>query len=301
MILYQDITTRQYVPADFKLVSDFLIANYQPGVQDGNWLQPAWEYMHTHPSLDKSSLERIRLWEHAENIVGVVHYESSLGEAFFQVRPSFTQLIPVMLEYAEDHLCGEAENKGRYLRVYVNDFDQEFEELLESRGYEIDEPYNRPLSQFTIPEQFPKIILPAGYLIKSLAEDNDLRKIHRVLWRGFNHEGEPPEVGIAERKMMQSGPNFRKELTIVVEGPSGDFVSFCGMWFEPVNKIAYVEPVATDPDFRLMGLATAAMREGMRRCSHLGADVVYVGSDQDFYRANGFTKLFDSRCWYKHF
>ena len=259
MNLYQDITTRQYVPTDFMLVSDFLIANYQPLNQNGNWLQPAWEYMHTHPSLDKSLLKRIRIWEHVGDIVGVVHYESSLGEAFFQVRPGFTQLIPVMLEYAEDHLCAEAENRGRYLRVYVNDFDQDFEALVESRGYEIDESYNRPVSQFTIPKQFPEIILPSGFIIKSLAEDNDLRKIHRVLWRGFNHVGDPPKAGIIERKLMQSGPNFRKELTIVVEGPSSDFVSFCGMWYEPVNMIAYVEPVATDPDFRRMGLATAAM------------------------------------------
>ena len=57
------ITLRQYEPADFKLVSDFLIANYQPDNQDGNWLQPAWAYMHTHPSLDEPALDRIGIWE----------------------------------------------------------------------------------------------------------------------------------------------------------------------------------------------------------------------------------------------
>jgi hypothetical protein len=46
-------------PDDYKLVDDFLIEHYQPENRDGNWLEPAWEYMHSHPYLDKSSLEKI--------------------------------------------------------------------------------------------------------------------------------------------------------------------------------------------------------------------------------------------------
>jgi predicted N-acetyltransferase YhbS len=100
---------------------------------------------------------------------------------------------------------------------------------------------------------------------------------------------------------MQSGPNFRKDLTIVAEAPTGDFVSFCGLWYVGRNKLAYVEPMATDPDYRRMGLGKAAMMEGIRRCGGEGATVAYVGSDQEFYLAAGFRKLFDSRCWLKHF
>jgi GNAT superfamily N-acetyltransferase len=301
MFTLMGITLRQYDPSDFKLVSDFLIANFQPGNQDGNWLQPAWEYMHTHPGLDESSLYRIGLWELAGDLVSVAHYEGSLGEAFFQVHPGFIYLKPVMLEYAESHLYGKTESGSRYVRVYVNDFDQEFETLVKSQGYQIDEQYPRPMSSFTIPQPFPKIDLPEGYRIKSLAEDNNLKKIHRVLWRGFNHQGEPPQEGIEDRVKMQSGPNFRLDLTIVVENPSRDFVSFCGTWYEPVNKIAYVEPVATDPNFRRMGLGKAAVWEGIRRCGNLGATVAYVGSDLEIYQVIGFRKRFDSRCWIKHF
>ena len=98
------------------------------GNQDGNWLQPAWEYMHTHPSLDEASLDRIGIWESAGDIVGVAH-----------------------------------------------------------------------------------------------------------------------------------------------------------------------------PDFRRMGLGKAAVWEGIRRCALLGATVAYVGSDQAFYKAIGFTKRFDSNSWIRHF
>jgi predicted N-acetyltransferase YhbS len=294
------INHRQYrSPDDFKLVGDFLVANFQPGNKDGNWLQPTWEYMHSHPYLDELSLDKIRIWEDSGEIVAVVHYESRLGEIFFEVHPRFTHLKPTMLDYAEEQLYGEIETGGRYVRAFVNDFDLELEALVKSRGYEIAEQYTRPVSQLVIPQPFPRIDLPEGFHIKSLADDNNLIKIHRILWRGFGHAGEPPPEGIEGRKKMQSTPNFRKDLTIVVKAPTGEFASFCGMWYESVNEIAYVEPVATDPDFRRMGLGRAAVLEGIRRCGALGATVAFVGSDQDFYKAIGFRKVFDSNCWIK--
>ncbi len=134
-----------------------------------------------------------------------------------------------------------------------------------------------------------------------MADDNDLPKVHRALWRGFNHPGEPPADGIEWRVKMQSGPHFRKDLTIVTEAPNGDFASFAGLWFEPVNGFGYVEPVATDPDYRRMGLGTAAVLEGIRRCGELGATVAYVGTDKPFYLAMGFQKLYTSNCWYRTF
>lgn len=100
---------------------------------------------------------------------------------------------------------------------------------------------------------------------------------------------------------MQSGPNFRLDLTIVMVAPTGEYVSFCGMWYEPQNHFAYVEPVATDPDYRRMGLGKAAVLEGVRRCVELGATVAYVGSGQEFYRAIGFRKNHVQECWRKEY
>ncbi len=295
------ITLRQYKPADFHLVSDFLIAHYQPGNRDGNWLQPAWEYMHSHPNLNESYLNRIGLWEDAGELVGVAHYRDTLGEAFFQVHPRYTHLRPVMLDYAETHLYGETESGEVALQVESKDFDTEFETLVASRGYQRTERYAGPMAAMAIPEQIPEVALPEGFRVKSLAEENDLKKIHRVMWRGFDHEGEPPEEGIAWRAKMQSGPNFRKDLTIVVEAPSGDFVSFCGLWYVPANGYLYVEPMATDPDYRRMGLGRAALWEGIRRCAVEGATVAYVGSGQAFYRSIGFRKIYGCRWWIKRF
>jgi hypothetical protein len=73
---------------DYTRVSAFLIAHHQPGNRDGNWLEPAWEYMHFHPALDSAALGKIGVWEADGEIVGVAHCEWSLGEGFFQLKPN---------------------------------------------------------------------------------------------------------------------------------------------------------------------------------------------------------------------
>ena len=116
-------------PDDYKQVSDFLIRNHQPGNLDGNWLEPAWEYMHGHPQLDSDSLGKIGIWEAAGKIVAVANYESCLGEAFFQFDPDYVHLRAEMLDYAEANLAGKSGADGRCLRAYINDFDGEFQAL----------------------------------------------------------------------------------------------------------------------------------------------------------------------------
>jgi predicted N-acetyltransferase YhbS len=286
---------------DFPAISNFLYSLYQPDNRDGNWFQPIWEYAYTHPMFDQKSIYRIGIWEDAGTIVGVALYESILGETFFQAHRDYENLKPEMLVYAEHYLTGTNKQGKRYLKAYVNDFDTEFESVVKSSGYEKEPSSHRPISQFVVPDPFPPIHLPDGFRLKSLFDDNNLVKIDRVLWRGFNHPGEPPADSIEGRNKMQSGPNFRKGLAIVVEAPSGDFVSFAGLWFEPINGFGYVEPVATDPDYRRMGLGTAAVLEGIRRCGELGADVAYVGTDKPFYLAMGFKKLHTLNCWIKYF
>jgi len=99
---------------------------------------------------------------------------------------------------------------------------------------------------------------------------------------------------------MQSAPNYKRNLNIVVVAPDGNYVSYCGMWYDEINKIGYVEPVATDPDYRKMGLGKAAVLEGVRRCKELGANKVYVVSNQQFYLNIGFEIIYKIEAWLKY-
>jgi predicted N-acetyltransferase YhbS len=99
---------------------------------------------------------------------------------------------------------------------------------------------------------------------------------------------------------MFDTPKARRDLKIAVKAPNGDFVAFCGMFFEANNQFAYVEPVATDPDYRRLGLGKAVVLEGIRRCADLGAKEAFVGSDQLFYQTIGFQKVYNTECWVKY-
>ena len=286
---------------EFAAISDFLYTLYKPDNRDGNWFQPIWEYAYTHPYFDDGAVDHIGIWEDDGVIVALALYESVLGEAFFAVCPGYEHVKPELLDHAERRLTGIDDSGACFLKAYVNDFDTVFEDVVRSREYTKRDDSHRPMSQFIIPDPFPSIPLPEGYRLASLAEDNDPVKVDRVLWRGFNHPGEPPDDNLEGRKKMQSGPHYRKDLNIVVVAPSGDFVAYAGLWFEPVNRFGYVEPVATDPDYRRIGLGTAAVLEGIRRCGELGAHVAYVGTAMPFYLAMGFQKLYTSNCWTRSF
>lgn len=299
------ITFRTYQsPDDYQRISKFLISNHQHGNRDGNWLEPAWEYMHGHPFFHPQHQDKIGIWEADGEIVAAAHFESLPGEAFFQFRPGFEYLRAELLDYAEGALVyPEGEDSGHRLHAFVNDFDEPFTALVKARGYTQLPNEDRPMAKFVIPDPFPQINLPAGFRLVSLAEEPAWAKVHQVIWRGFNHPGEPdisPDE-LDSRRTMFDTVTARRDLKIAVAAPDGSFVAFCGMFYQPEGKFGYVEPVATDPDYRRKGLGKAAVLEGIRRCAALGADLAYVGSDQAFYIALGFEVIHTSQCWVKRF
>jgi predicted N-acetyltransferase YhbS len=296
-----NVNVRRYEHhTDYNRVGQFLIDTYQPGDRHDNWLQPRWEYMHYHPLFNESlstAFSNTGVWQLNGGIVGVVHFEHCPGQIFFQVHPDLGHLKPEMLEYAETYLRVDAGGEKRKIEIWVKDFDNEFESIIRERGYHLVEGVKDFWSIFEIPDSFPIIKLPNGFYLQSLADENDLNKLHRVLHRGFNHPGEPPSDELAGRVRMQSAPNYRKDLNIVAVAPDGTYASYGGIWQDHVNRIAYVEPVCTDPDYRRMGLGTAVVLEGIRRCGKEGAVIAMVGSDQPFYMSMGFKKFFDINLW----
>lgn len=284
---------------DYDRVGRFLTDTYRPGKQHVNWFLSRWEYMHFHPMLDTTALPRIGIWKDDDTIVGVANFEHRLGPTYFQVHPGFSHLKPDMLAYAEKNLVGTKEDGSKYVGAYINDFDTEFEVVAEERGFrKLPEP-SECMSEFPITDPFPEISIPDGFRIISLADKDDLYLTNRLIHRGFDRPGEPPETGPEERRLMQSAPNFDKHLNIIVVAENGDYCSYAGMWYEPELRIAMVEPVCTDPDYRLRGLGTAAILEGIRRCGELGATVAFVGSEYPIYLSMGCKKLYTINFWVK--
>ncbi len=280
---------------DYEQVGRFLTSTWDITEGHVNWMQPRWEYMHFHPLINEVQLDSIGVWREANEIVAVVHPEHEMGVAYFELHPDYQYLKQDLLTHAESQIK-KAANGFKELGVYANDADADLQSLLEGRGY-ANTGRRDPISRLMADRITQTPPIPEGFSLQSLAEDNDLSKVNRCLWRGFDHGDEPLENSLWERRLMQSAPNYRKDLNLVVVAPEGNFVAYCGMWLEPVHRIAYVEPVATDPDYRRKGLGAAVVLEGVRRCVEQGASTAYVGSTMPFYLSMGFEQVYNSTLW----
>ncbi|WP_310830326.1 GNAT family N-acetyltransferase [Paenibacillus pedocola] len=280
---------------EFQRVHEFLFRLNDPEVINEGFLWGRWEWMFSLPFLDTANLHKIGIWEDAGRIVGLATYEQNVGNVWFSVDPGYVFLKEEMLLYAKDSLRKDGE-----VQVLIRDSDSDFQQIAAGLGLK---PTQEHECNAVIPieESLMKYTLPEGYRIVSLADEFDLNKYNKVLWRGFNHEGEAPEAiqDLLDRQTELSGPHVDLNLKIAVAAPDGQFVAYCGMWHLPGNDYALVEPVATDPAYRMKGLGKAAVLEGVRRCGERGAKRAYVGSSQQFYYSIGF-RPYSTETWWKH-
>ena len=289
------IKLRRYkLLGDFEKVCQFLDINFNHDYLNSYLLSPFFEYAHTHPAFKHQYTHRFGLWEDGEQIVGIVCYEMELGECFLSVHKDYEKLLTEMLEYAEEELV-EIKNNEHILRVWIIDKEVRKSKLLQENGYQ--RIYIQPVKIFTYDKKFPEIVLPDGFSIISLEDENNFEQINACLWKGFDH-GPDPDDDIDCRMLMQSGPNFKKELTTVIKAPNGDYVCYAGMWFNEANKYAYLEPLVTVPEFRKMGLATIALVESMKKTKKLGAKYCF-GDANEFYSKIGFKTICYRELWKK--
>jgi len=289
------VTFKKYNPTplfgeDYCALRKFLIK-----LDSHNYHFGRWDWMITGGWHDASGLPKIGLWEDRGNIVAAAMYDTRLGGAFLLTFAGYEYLKEQMLLYAKDALAKD----GKF-QVLVLDGDMQFQDTVVRNGFI---PTQEKECDAIYPIDIDKIhyTLPEGFAITSMAETYDLYKYGKVLWKGFNHElnGEGEFSPLDERngKAGFDRPNVNLDLKIAVVAPNGDFVSYCGMWQDGESKSVLVEPVATDPAYRKMGLGKAAVLEAVRRCGMLGAEWAFAGSSQQFYYSIGFRPYATSTWW----
>lgn len=291
---------RPYVHAtDYDAVGRLLLDAYRPGDAFDPWLHPRWEYMSFHPLIRNLDRGTFGVAEDDDGrVVGIVHNEHTPDVAYLQRRPDADRVVEPLLDWAQAHLGGWSDTFDReVLAFHVPTFDRTLIAALERRGFRCHPDHHEPSACLTGIDRLPPVAAPPGTTLRTLADGDDLAQVHRVLWRGFGHDGPPPAEGIEERRFMHSAPNFRPELTVVTVDRAGTFTAFCGVWVVAEHRLAYVEPVATDPDHRRQGHGRAVVLDALRRAGQAGAAFAWVGSDQPFYLALGFEVRFDAPLW----
>jgi GNAT superfamily N-acetyltransferase len=277
---------------DFHKVRDFLIRINSKEFVCINYLWERWEWTFCLEAIKTEDLCRIGIWEDGNKIIAVTTLEDC-GEIYPLIDTDYSRLQEDVIRYSCEYLSKD----GKAL-IMIQDDDEKMQKAAQKLGL-YPTQHKDLKSVIDICSDNLAYTLPDGFRITSLADEYNLSKYNSVLWKGFNHGDEPPEdeEQLRGRKVSLSGPHQDLNLNIAVVSPEGEFVSYCGMWYDSETDYALVEPVATVPAYRKMGLGKAAVLEGVRRCGELGAKRAYVGSSQQFYYKIGFRPVPGGTFW----
>ena len=206
---------------------------------------------------DEGSLKAIALWEdfvrvwEDENgeIVGVTCIETpeptdrEYGEIFVQRHPKHVDLLEEMIAFGEAHYVHPEKNRV-YTWVYEDDAD--LIAVLKARGFgRRDEPVMYHLV-YTFGE-LPELELPDGFQLLSMADENDIEKRREIFGRGFNHEDPKEWPSAFSYRELQKAPNYRKKHDLFIVAPDGTYAACCIVWYDAVNRIGHLEPLARIP------------------------------------------------------
>ena len=87
---------------------------------------------------------------------------------------------------------------------------------------------------------------------------------------------------------MLSAPHLNPLLHVIAKNKCGEYVAYCGLWYNEKTDYVYIEPVCTIPEYRNKGIARMVLIEALKRAYDLGAKKSYVISDSAFYKSLGF-------------
>ncbi|MDE6213449.1 MAG: GNAT family N-acetyltransferase [Lachnospiraceae bacterium] len=289
------ITTRQFsVLADCGKIYQFMLDIYERDWRNGV-PAPFFEYAFSSFAywMDITYSYKNRIWEDNGEIVAFCFYENPVTDIYFSLKPGYEELAPEMIAYADAHmpikdekihlvlfggqeaLINAAKQAGYYQKSESWDMQFDFEDVLD----------------YPLPEGF--------HFVDS--DEYDIEKVSKCCWKGFDHE---QNEGAWEHQYEQSdyllsvAPHATPKLAVIIADEKEEYACYAGMWWTPQNKLAYMEPLCTIPEYRRRGLGAAALSELYRRMKALGATHMTGGSN-DFYRAIGYKPAVKWTWWEK--
>ena len=274
---------------DFSKVYDFMIKTYTIDWRNGK-PATAFEYSQLLYWTDHTQNHRIGIWEENEQIIGLCWYDGQIGESLFNLMPGYEIIIPDMVTYSQERLSKE--DGSIELKIYKGQ--KSIIEEVQKQGYEL---VNEELDGiYDFSKNKLNFELPSGYSFKPLFEC-DRKELQNATWRGFDNTGES-EGGVETVYRLDTAPHRTPELDVVIVDDKGDYACYASMWMVPENRLAYLEPLCTEPKHRRKGLAAAALSELVRRTKPLGATHMTGGSNE-FYFKIGYEPTVIMTTWKK--
>ncbi len=141
----------------------------------------------------------------------------------------------------------------------------------------------------------PEIQLPDGFTVRPVAGEHEAQLVADVHNRAFS-----PKWTQADYLKVMRTPGFDPQRELVVVAPDGRFAAFTVLWFDPISRTGYFEPVGCHRDFTRRGLTRALLLEGMARMKEAGMETAFVGYERSneaafkLYGSAGFETRFET-------
>lgn len=236
------------------------------------------DWMMAHPSLDVEMLPKIALFrDSGDTVVGTALFDTCYENRWYILHSvSDEKLLRQMIGYIADV------DDAPIFKANLNDI--ALCKLLEDMKYKKQD--SESVSTMNLSRDF-FYRLPTGFCINEPSARIDERQWRLVIHRGFDNDGMPqtPSKEVAEAEKQLQIKEYIKTFAV----KDGAYVAHCGVWYSG-GETAYIEPVATVPEYRRQGLGRAVVYEALKRAEKLGAKRAIVISDQEFYRNIGMKK-----------
>lgn len=290
-----NITKRRYKKlVDFERVHEFLTDTYDKETLNSYLLPQYFEYAHHLQWFDFLRSHRFGIWENGDNMVAIACYEMGMGQVHLHTKKGYEFLLPDTLLWAEKELS-VVQDGCQILEVWITDKEPYKRELLKSSGYTLVHTeavkifdYNNPFTEKTLPDGFTLID----------GTKMEIQKLSDCWWAGFDHAEPPPPENNEGNMKLTNAPRFDSSLMTIVAAPNGEYACALGMWYDETNKYAYLEPLATAPQYRRLGLATICLTEAMKKTKAFGAKYCF-GGGREFYTSVGFDHVCNRELWKK--
>ncbi|MGE4571303.1 MAG: GNAT family N-acetyltransferase [Candidatus Izemoplasmatales bacterium] len=235
--------------------------------------------------------------EGKNQIVGLAIFDIEPDLVFIRTKEDYKYLNQEIIDYVLNTY-----DAYEFIKIMIQDDDESLKKVVAKRGF-LPTDHKEFTSVFYPVESDYSYEIPQGFKMISLKEAPNIYQYYKLFWRGFNHElnGECSYKHSSETEEDGKNEIFREnnnlEHKMIIQNSEGEHVAFCGLWYDPKCDFALVEPLATDPDYRKLGLAKACMFEAIKRVHKAGAQRIMVATNKQFYLNRGFMPYRTQTVW----
>jgi mycothiol synthase len=236
----------------------------------------------------------VRLWSLPDGmLVGFAAWYLWWATLDFYIRPGPWQKVveEAIFAWAPLRFHELDAERGRPLPYWIEAREDDAARLalLARHGYMLDGEYDYTMLGCAIVEPVIAMPPPAGFSIRPIAGENEVREYAALHRRVFASAS----MTAAWRRTLAM-PTYEPGLDIVAVAPNGQLVGFCVGWLDARAREGQIEPLGIDPDFQRLGLGHALITAMLARFREHGAERALVETEtnrmpaREAYAAAGF-------------